>query len=184
MQTPNILAAYKDYLGKALIADVASSQYITSVNSFPSIHAGLNSLTRSHFGGEILFDQTVNVRGYVYTDEFSVSDSEKLARDIEFHTQQFSAEYIVQQALDAELITEDGDSFVTRRLYMDGAIILNNGLGLYLDQLICIAYENNLQILDECRVVTIDTDEGLLTPYGVCDLTVQWLYTERRANDS
>jgi hypothetical protein len=179
LQTPNILAAYKDYLGKALIADIASSQFIASVNSFPSIHVGLKNLTRSHLGGEMLFDQTVDVRGYVYTDEFSMSDSEKLARSIEFYTQQFSAEYIVQQALNAELITEEGDSFVARRLYCDGIIILNNGLGLYLDQLMHIAYENNLKVLDECRVITVDTDEGLLTPYGVCDLTVQWLYTER-----
>jgi hypothetical protein len=179
LQTPNILAAYKDYLGKALIADVASSQYIDSVNSFPSVHVGLKNLTRDHFGGEMLIDQTVNVRGYVYTDEFSVTDSEKLARDIEFYTQQFSAEYIVVQALEAELITEEGDSFVTRRLYRDGDIILSNGLGLFLDQLLIIAYEHNLRVLDECRVISIDTDEGLLTPYGVCDLTVQWLYTER-----
>jgi hypothetical protein len=176
LSTPNILAAYKTYLGRALIADIAASQYIASVNSFPSVYAGLDNLTRKHFGGETLLSQTVDVRGYVYTDEFSMSDSEELARNIEFYTQQFSAEYIVQQALDAELITEDGDSFVTRRLYLDGENIINDDL--YLEQLICIAVEHNLRILDECRVLTIDTDEGLLTPYGVCDLTVQWLYTE------
>jgi hypothetical protein len=182
LSTPNILAAYKTYLGNALIADIAASQYIASVNSFPSVYAGLDSLTRKHFGGETLLSQTVDVRGYVYTDEFSMSDSEELARNIEFYTQQFSAEYIVQQALDAELITEDGASFVTRRLYRDGAVILNNNFGLYLEQLLYIAYEHNLKVLDDCRVLTIDTDEGLLTPYGVCDLTVQWLYTERRSH--
>jgi hypothetical protein len=178
LRTPNILAAYKNYLGSALIADVASSHYISSVNSFPSVHIGLNKLTRSHFGGEILFDQTVDVRGYVYTDEFSASDSEKLARDIEFYTQQFSAEYIVQQAITSHLITSSGDDIHARTLYRDGEVITNTNLTIYLDQLIQIAYESNLQVLDECRVLTIDTDEGLLTPYGVCDLTVQWLYTE------
>ena len=176
MQTPNILAAYKDYLGKALIADVASSQYIDSVNSFPSIHVSLATLTRSHLGGETLFDQTVGVRGYVYTDEFSASDSEKLARDIEFYTQHFSAEYIVQQALAIGVINEARD--ITRTLYKDGTIILNNNLGIYLDQLVQIAVDNSLSILSECRVIAVDTDEGLLTPYGVCDVTVQWLYTE------
>lgn len=173
MRTPNILAAYKNYLSAAITADVASSQYITSVNSFPSIHVGLNKLTRSHLGGETLFDQTVDVRGYVYTDEFSMSDSEKLVRDIEFYTQQFSAEYIIVQALDAGILTETRN--ITRTLYKDGAIILNNNLGIYLDQLVT---DYNLRVLDECRVISIDTDEGLLTPYGVCDLTVQWLYTE------
>ena len=178
MRTPNILAAYKTYLGAALTADVASSQYINSVNSFPSIHVGLNKLTRDHFGGEMLFDQTVNVRGYVYTNEFSVSDSEKLARDIEFYTQQFSAEYIVQQAISSHLITSSGTNIHARTLYRNGEVILNTNHAIFLDQLIAIATTHNLQVLDECRVITIDTDEGLLTPYGVCDLTVQWLYTE------
>jgi hypothetical protein len=181
LQTPNILAAYKDYLRKTLLTDIASSQYITSVNSFPSVHVGLNNLTRNHFGGEILFDQTVDVRGYVYTDEFSVSDSEKLARNIEFYTQQFSAEYIVQQAIDSHLITSSGDNILTRTLYRNGEVITNTNLTIYLDQLLSIATLYDLHVLDECRVISIDTDEGLLTPYGVCDLTVQWLYTELRA---
>lgn len=34
----------------------------------------------------------------------------------------------------------------------------------------------HLSLLDECRVTTLRTDEGLMHPYGLVDLTIEILY--------
>lgn len=34
----------------------------------------------------------------------------------------------------------------------------------------------HLNLVDECRVTTVRTDEGVMTPYGIIDLTLEILY--------
>jgi hypothetical protein len=98
--------------------------YIDAVNDFPAVALLRPSVERVHRGdASIVSAFTFIVRGYVLSDESSISGSESLARAIEQSIQSLSS-----------------------------------------------------PLFYSARVLSVETDEGLLSPYGMCDLAceVSW----------
>lgn len=99
--------------------------FIDQVNDFPAVAILSPSVQRTHIGKSATIETfSFIIRGYVQSDEDSISDSEALAREIEQ----------VIQSLDSPLIYSS-------------------------------------------KVLSVETDEGLLSPYGMCDIVceVEWL---------
>lgn len=99
--------------------------FIDQVSDFPAVALLRPSVSRQHIGKKATVETfSFIVRGYVQTDEDSISASETLAREIER----------VMQTLDSPLIYSS-------------------------------------------KVLSVETDEGLLSPYGMCDIVceVAWL---------
>lgn len=99
--------------------------FIDQVNDFPAVAILRPSVQRTHIGKSATIETfSFIIRGYVQSDEDSISDSEALAREIEQ----------VIQSLDSPLIYSS-------------------------------------------KVLSVETDEGLLSPYGMCDIVceVEWL---------
>lgn len=99
--------------------------FIDQISDFPAVALLRPSVERANIGDRVTIDRfSFVVRGYVKTDEDSISASEALARSIE--------ETI--QSLDSPLIYS-------------------------------------------ARVLSVETDEGLLSPYGMCDIAceVDWI---------
>ncbi len=99
--------------------------FIDQISDFPAVALLRPSVERAYIGKRVTIDSfTFIVRGYVLTDEDSISASEALARSIEE----------IIQSLNSPLIYS-------------------------------------------ARVLTVETDEGLLSPYGMCDIAceVNWI---------
>lgn len=99
--------------------------FIDQISDFPAVALLRPSVERANIGDRVTIDSfTFIVRGYVLTNEDSISASEALARSIEE----------IIQSLDSPLIYE-------------------------------------------ARVLSVETDEGLLSPYGMCDIAceVDWI---------
>ena len=108
----------------AAIATVGPG-YVDLVSDFPAVALLRPSVERANIGNRVTIDSfTFIVRGYVLTDEDSISASEALARSIEE----------IIQSLNSSLIYS-------------------------------------------ARVLSVETDEGLLSPYGMCDIAceVNWI---------
>jgi hypothetical protein len=153
-------AAYTDHLVNSIAQCSASDGYIDDVNSFPAIAVLRPTLGVVYRGaGEQIRTINLLVRGYVRSsEETSINDSEILARSIEAATSTFP------RTATAGIIVEAG-------------LILTEALDLLVtEQLFAIARENRLDYVESSRVLTVATDEGLLTPYGVCDLEVEMIY--------
>ena len=108
----------------AAIATVGPG-FIDQVSDFPAVALLRPSVERAYIGKRVTIDSfTFLVRGYVLTDEDSISASEALARSIEQ----------------------------------------------------CIQSLNS-PLIYSARVLTVETDEGLLSPYGMCDVAceVNWI---------
>jgi hypothetical protein len=108
----------------AAIATVGPG-FIDQVSDFPAVALLRPSVERAYIGKRVTVDSfSFVVRGYVLTDEESISASEALARSIEQCI----------QSLDSPLIYS-------------------------------------------ARVLSVETDEGLLSPYGMCDIVceVDWI---------
>lgn len=153
--------AYSEHLAQHIDqVSINELGFIEDVNSFPTISVLNPSATTLYRGaGEQIRTLRFLVRGYVKTDEeTSISASEMLARQIELYTATFpraaTAGIIVNAGL---LLTEALEFLVT-------------------EQLIQIAIENRLDYVESARVLTVTTDEGLMHPYGICDLEVEMIY--------
>ncbi len=99
--------------------------FIDQESDFPAVALLRPSVERAYIGKRVTIDSfTFIVRGYVLTDEDSISASEALARSIEQ----------------------------------------------------CIQSLNS-PLIYSARVLTVETDEGLLSPYGMCDVAceVNWI---------
>lgn len=99
--------------------------YIDQVSDFPAVAILRPSVQRQHIGDRVTVDAfNFIVRGYVLTDEDSISASEALARSIEESIQSI-----------------------------------------------------NSPLIYDARVLSVETDEGLLSPYGMCDILceVRWI---------
>jgi hypothetical protein len=153
-------AAYTDHLVNSIAQCSASDGFIDDVNSFPAIAVLRPTLGISYqLSDEKIRTINLLVRGYVRSsEETSIADSEQLARQIEQLTSTFpraaTAGIIVEAGL---ILTEDLQFLVTEQLFQ-------------------IARENRLDYVESARVLTVATDEGLLSPYGVCDLEVEMQY--------
>jgi len=107
-------------------------KFLDQINDFPSICVFGGQETRTHIGGGIKFGTfTVEVRGYVWSEDNSLELSDNIIDDI-------------------ELVLES-----IHRL--------------------AIADDDNLCILD-IRILSISTDDGLMTPWGVADVTAEVSY--------
>lgn len=153
-------AAYQDHLVNS-IPDCSSVEgFINDVNSFPAITVLRPGNAVTYRGGnERIRTITALVRGYVRTsEETSIPDTEWLARQIEHYTATFPRTF-------------------TAGILVDSGILLAESLDqLVTEQLFALALENRLDYVESARVLVVSTDEGLLTPYGVCDLEVEMIY--------
>ena len=153
-------AAYTDHLVNSIAQCSASDGYIDDVNSFPAIAVLRPTLGVVYRGaGEQIRTITCVVRGYTLSsEESSLRDVEALARDIERLTSTFPRAFTAGIVVDAGLIlTEALDVLVTEQLFQ-------------------IARENRLDYVEAARVLAVTTDEGLFSPYGICDLEVEMTY--------
>lgn len=153
-------AAYTTHLVNSIAQCSASDGYIDDVNSFPAIAVLRPTLGVVYRGaGEQIRTINLLVRGYVRSsEETSINDSEILARDIERLTSTFPRAFTAGIVVDAGLIlTEALDVLVTEQLFQ-------------------IARENRLDYVEAARVLAVTTDEGLFSPYGICDLEVEMTY--------
>ena len=111
---------------EAALAQIATvgPGYVDLINNFPAVALLRPTVSRLHRANRtIVHTMTFIIRGYVLTDEDSITSSEALARAIEQQLQSIST-----------------------------------------------------PLIDDARVLSIDTDEGLLSPYGMCDIAckVTW----------
>lgn len=138
---------------------VEINRYIDDVNTFPAASVLESKIQRRHYGGETHIIETSQLRGYTRTSiETAIEDAESLARELERATQAF----VRINALNA--------------LVGAGLISTQSGLELTTQSLISLSLQQGFKTVTNSRVLTITTDEGLLAPYGVCDLEVQWTY--------
>lgn len=155
-------AAYATHLVSSIDQCSESAGFINDVSSFPAIAILSPEQTLLYRGaGERIYTITCVVRGYVRsTEETSIADSELLARQIEEATalfpRGFASAIIIQSGL---VLTEALDMLVT-------------------EQIIAIARENKLDYVEAARVLTVSTDEGLMSPYGICDVGVEMIYVK------
>lgn len=155
----NLLKQFEQHLINEV--GVSIEQYIDEVNSFPAATILNNSLEREHYGGETHIIQTLLLRGYSCTTvELALDETEALARQLEKATQNFVRANIVSSLLESDVITTQ------------------QGFELTTQQLLSIAVQNGLLVIHDARVLSITTDEGLLAPYGMCDLEVEWFYVK------
>ena len=118
--------------------------YLNEVNDFPSVAILRPQRRRQHLGaGTILHVLRATVRGYVRTSE---DDS---IQDTEATCRDI--EYVLQH------LNNGIDSTDT---VLDTA--LNEALTA-----------DQLSLFDDVRVLEVSTDEGLMTPYGVCELEIE-----------
>ena len=130
-----IISQLKEYLVANTSAWSATPGYIEDVNDFPSVSIFIPRETLYHLSasgaspnGTIIKSFTFQIRGYVFSDEDSLEDSETLAYEIEQSLPAFSN-------------------------YYTGTLL-------------------------DIRVTSLSTDEGLLSPYGVCDLEIWISYSD------
>jgi hypothetical protein len=139
------------------------------LHSYPSftIHrpdtASYQSNIRHISDGSKLYIVRCSLRGYTYTSvETSIDDSETLARQIEVAVQSFArAVAIITLEEEGILSTQESDELSTQDLFN-------------------ILIQRELSYLDDARVVSLETDEGLFAPAGICDVEIEMLYVETR----
>jgi hypothetical protein len=153
-------AAYTTHLVSQIDGCSETAGFINDVLSFPAIAVLRPGVTVTYRGaGEQIRTITCVVRGYTLSsEESSLRDVEALARDIEYQTSTFPRAFTAGIVVDAGLIlTEALDVLVTEQLFQ-------------------IARENRLDYVEAARVLAVTTDEGLFSPYGICDLEVEMTY--------
>jgi hypothetical protein len=149
----NILKSFEQHIKDEV--GVSIERYIDSVNSFPAASILEERRERRHFGGEIHTLYTMQLRGYTHTSvETAIDDTEALARNLELATQSF-----VRVSTASSLIEE-------------GILTTQSGLELSTQSLLSLASQNAIIHVDDSRVLSITSDEGLFAPYGVCDLMI------------
>ena len=138
------------------LAQINKSPYITDVTTFPSITVLRPETERLHTSsGAILKIMRTKIRGYV-RDEHPTAKAELLARQAELILQTMVGE---DKTVDiVEITTESGSVMLTEN-----------------DLFIALEYSRS-RLIDDIRVVSVMTDDGILRPYGMCELgiEVQW----------
>ena len=151
----NFIKQFEDYLSSELGVSIA--RYIDEVNDFPAASVLEERRERRHYGGETHTIQTLQLRGYIRSSvETALEDTEILARQLEQYTQQFSS-------VNVEL-----------SLVASGIISPNSPYSFTIEELIRLASMNKVPYIEDIRVLSLTTDEGLLAPYGMCDLMIGW----------
>lgn len=153
----SFVKAFEEHIKDTIGVEI--NRYIDRVNTFPAAGITESKRERRHYGGETHIIETSQLRGYTRTSiETAIDDAESLARELERATQAF----VRVNALNV--------------LVGAGILSTQSGLEITTQSLISLSLQQGFKTITNSRVLTLTTDEGLLAPYGVCDLEVQWTY--------
>lgn len=153
----DVISSLQQFLAERTNSEV--SAYIDEVNDFPAIYIKQHVREFKRFGDEKHTIFNISVRGYTHSSiETALDDTEAFARSLERASQSFSRSYTVDA------------------LTSGGIITTQSGLELSTQSLLSLAYQTRTPTVEDCRVLSITTDEGLLAPYGVCDLVLGATY--------
>lgn len=130
-------------------------KYLNEVNDFPYFSVVCPGETRIHYGGGAKLKKlSISIRGYSWSDDPAVHET--FARTLEVASMSFSKAYA--SVVDSGAITlSDGSTFT---IYPGFALPAATVYGS----------------VHECKVITLETDEGLMEPYGITDLAVELVY--------
>jgi hypothetical protein len=140
--------------------------FISDTNSFPAI-AILNPRRSQRF---ISSDERVNlinltVRGYISTSrETAIDDTEAFVRQIESAIYSFPRSLASQIAIRERLLTTQDLFFIETQ------------------QLLLLVAQAGFVIVEDARVLSIETDEGLMAPLGICDIDMDMRYVTQNTN--
>ena len=142
---------------------IASSQLktIDEINDWPYITFTPTTEIRTHIGaGKRIGTTTYMVRGYTYSDEVaSMEAAELLGREIEELVDAFRSTHFI--FTDQNLSTQDLNFLVTQA----NELIRRQQKQQYVELGVISMY-----------VSSIRTDEGIMSPYGIVDLTIECSY--------
>lgn len=167
-----MLIAFENHIANTLGCSATPTGYLHDVHSFPSISALRYTKKIRHISSDAqLYTMNLIVRGFVYSSvEESLYDSDELARQIEEAVISFPHSYLTEIAITNKLLeTQDARLLTTLQLYN---IIVQN----------VPARRYGGRLVTDARVLTVETDEGLFTPAGLCELGVEieYDYTNNR----
>lgn len=140
--------------------------YLSDINSFPAITT-LNPKRTQRF---ISSDERINtinltVRGYVYTSrENSIADTEVLVRQIETAIDSFPRSYASRKAISENILTSQQlETIETQQLFF-------------------ILIQAGFVVVEEAKVLSVETDEGLMAPLGLCEIDMDMRYVTQNTN--
>lgn len=157
-----MIVQYENYIAQRINGSVVRSGFIQDVYSFPAIGAQRYTAERTHLGANKQ-EHTLRffLRGFVQSSmENCLRDTDALAKNIETYTQTFVHDVLVQLALDLELITIDGKNIQTQDLR----------------NILARSDKVKQRLVRDARVLRVETDEGFMAPYGMCELEIEFEY--------
>lgn len=158
-----MIMQYEKYIAKAVNGVVNPSGYIQDVHDFPSITALRSTISREHIGaGKQEFTNRFFLRGYTKSSmSESLGVTDQLARDIEIATDKFVYDTLVEVAVENKLLTTiDAQNLQTQDLR----------------NIIAHGQVNYKRLVRDARVLSVETDEGYIRPFGMCNLEIEFEY--------
>ncbi len=166
-----MIAKIFDALGRHIESQIEGSTrhigYGRELHSYPAFSiirpttASYSSNIRHLSDGQKLYIIRCAIRGYTRTMyETALDDAEYLARQLELCISTFPR------------------TFTLGSLVEQGVLSTQQGEDLETQDLFNIAIQRGATYMDDARVLSIETDEGLFAPLGICDLEIEMFYVE------
>lgn len=160
-----------DALGRHIVQSIPGITrhigYGRELNSYPSFSilrpntASYSSNIRHLSDGQKLYIIRCGIRLYNRSSvETALDDIEVLARNFEIAINSFP------RAVAIAVLEESG--FITTQ---QGALLTTQDA-------LALVQQNHLNYVEDARVISLETDEGLYVPVSICDIEVEMFYVE------